>query len=290
MKYAELQATSNFSFLRGGSHPEELVEQADIYCYDAIAIVDRNSLAGIVRAHIVAKKLNVKFIPACRLDLLDGPSLLAYPTDRDAYGRLSALLTMGNLRAEKGECHLHKADVYAHREGTKFIIVPPDGLNERFDYDDAFKRNVKEYLAELGASVYIAATRSYSGDDAKRLARLAKLGVPMVATGDVHYHEAERRELQDILTCIREKCTIHTAGFRLHANAERFIKPIDELHRLFRQYPEAIENALTIADACQFSLDTLKYIEPEEKMIDGLTPQERLIKYTWAGAHHALWR
>ncbi len=284
MRYAELQTTSNFSFLRGGSHPEELVEQAAIYGYEAIAIVDRNSLAGIVRAHVVAKKLKLKFIPACRLDLLDGPSLLAYPTNRDAYGRLSALLTVGNLRAEKGECHLHKADVYAHQEGIKFIIIPPDELNTRFDYDDGFKRNVKEYKSEFGGNLYIAATRSYSGDDAKRLARLSKLGIPMVAVGDVHYHELARRELQDILTCIREKCTIHTAGFKLHANAERFIKPVDEIYRLFRDYPEAIENALAIADACQFSLDTLKYIEPEEKIIDGLTPQERLTKYTWDGA------
>lgn len=284
MRYAELQATSNFSFLRGGSHPEELVEQADIYGYEAIAITDRNSLAGIVRAHIAAKKLPVKFIPACRLDLLDGPSLLAYPTDITAYGRLSALLTVGNLRTKKGECHLYKADVYAHQEGIKFIIVPPDTLDARFDYDDDFKKDVKEYRAAFGNCLYVAATRSYSGDDAKRFFRLSQLGVPMVAVGDVHYHEAVRRELQDILTCIREKCTIHTAGFRLHANAERFIKPIDELQRLFRQYPEAIENTLLIADACTFSLDTLKYIEPEEKMMDGLTPQKRLIKYTWAGA------
>jgi len=284
MRYAELQTTSNFSFLRGGSHPEELVEQAAAYGYEAIAITDRNSLAGIVRAHIAAKKLAVKFIPACRLDLLDGPSLLAYPTDITAYGKLSALLTVGNLRAEKGECHIYKADVYAHREGIKFIVVPPDALDARFDYDDDFKKNVKEYRAEFGNSLYVAATRSYSGDDAKRLFRLSQLGVPMVATGDLHYHDAIRRELQDILTCIREKCTIHNAGFRLHGNAERYLKPVDELQRLFRAYPEAIENALKIADDCTFSLDTLKYIEPEEKMMDGLSPQERLIKYTWAGA------
>jgi error-prone DNA polymerase len=285
MKYAELQTTSNFSFLRGGSHPEELVEQAALYGYDAIAIVDRNSFAGIVRAHIVAKKLNIKFIPACRLDLLDGASLLAYPVDREAYGRLSALLTVGNLRAEKGECHLYKADVYTHKKGIKFIIVPPDELNARVDFDNGFMQTIKEYKAELNGSLYIAATHLYNGNDAKRLARLSKLGIPMVAVGDVHYHELARRELQDILTCIREKCTIHTAGFKLHANAERFIKSVDEINRLFRQYPEAIENALVIAEACQFSLDTLKYIEPEEKIIDGLTPQERLTKYTWAGAH-----
>jgi len=285
MDYAELQVTSNFSFLRGGSHPEEMVEQAAALGYAAIAITDRNSLAGIVRAHIVAKKSGVKFIPACCLDLLDGPGLLAYPTNREAYGRLSALLTLGNLRAEKGECHLYKADVYNYREGMLFIVVPPDALGSGFDFDEVFKAAVSEYKSVFGSSLYIAAIRSYSGDDAKRLFRLAQLGVPMVATGDVHYHQAERRELQDILTCIREKCTISNAGFRLHGNAERYLKPAEELQRLFRAHPEAIQNTLAIAEACTFSLDTLKYIEPEEAWVDGLSPMERLTKFTWDGAH-----
>ncbi|WP_183557882.1 error-prone DNA polymerase [Mucilaginibacter sp. SP1R1] len=284
MRYAELQVTSNFSFLRGGSHPEEVAEQAAALGYTAIAITDRNSLAGIVRAHIVAKKLGMKFIPACRLDLLDGPALLAYPTNRDAYGRLSALLTLGNLRTEKGDCQLYKADVYAYQEGIIFIIVPPDTLNTRFDFEEDFKATVTEYKQVFSNSLYVAAIRSYSGDDAKRLFRLAQLGVPMVATGDVHYHEPERRELQDILTCIRERCTIHTAGFKLHGNAERYLKPVEELHRLFRAYPEAIENSLAIAEACTFSLDTLKYIEPEEAIVDGEGPLERLTRFTWEGA------
>jgi error-prone DNA polymerase len=286
MKYAELQVTSNFSFLRGGSHPEELAAHAAGLNYTAIAITDRNSLAGIVRAHVAAKKLGLKFIPACRLDLLDGPSLLAYPTDREAYGRLSALLTLGNLRAEKGECHLYKADVYAHKQGIIFIIVPPDALNTRFDFDVGFKAAVAEYKKIFGTSLYIAAIRSYTGDDAKRLFRLAQLNVPMAATGDVHYHEAGRRELQDVLTCIREKCTIHHAGYKLHSNAERYLKPVEELHRLFRTYPEAIDNALKIAKSCTFSLDTLKYIEPEEAIVDGMEPMERLIKFTWDGARN----
>ncbi|RCH56886.1 error-prone DNA polymerase [Mucilaginibacter hurinus] len=297
-EYAELQVTTNFSFLRGGSHPDEMAEQAAALGYTAIAVTDRNSLSGIVRAHIAIKNINketteseretkpkIKFIPACRLDLLDGPGLLAYPTDRDAYGRLSALLTLGNLRAEKGECHLYKADVYAHKEGILFIMVPPDKLNARFDFDEDFKAAAAEYKAGLGAALYVAAIRSYSGDDAKRLFRLAQLGIPMAATGDVHYHETQRRELQDILTCIREKCTIHTAGFRLHSNAERYLKPIEEQHRLFRDYPQAIQNSLAIARACNFSLDTLKYIEPEEAIIDGMSPQERLTKFTFEGAH-----
>ena len=284
MEYAELYCTSNFSFLRGGSHPEELVEQAVAHGYAAVAITDRNSLAGIVRAHIVAKKLPIQFIPACRLDLLDGPSLLAYPTDRDAYGRLSALLTKGNLRAEKGACHLYQADVEEHSEGIWFVVIPPDELNAHFDFDNDFKAAVKAYQKTLG-NLYMAAVRCYSGDDAKRLHRLAGLGIPLVAVGDVHYHEPKRRELQDVLTCIREKCTIHNAGYRLHHNAERHLKPKEEMHRIFRQYPEAITNALVIAKACNFSLDSLKYIEPEEKIIDGFGPQARLAKCTWAGAH-----
>ncbi len=282
MSYIELQVTSNFSFLRGGSHPEELVEKAAELGYPRIAIADRNSVAGVVRAHLMAKNKGITIIPACRLDLLDGPSLLAYPTDILAWGRLCALLTLGNLRTEKGKCHLYRTDVFEHCSGIRFMVIPPDTLNERFDFDQPFKDAVKEYKTHL--DLYVAATRSYSGHDAKKMFRLAQLGVPLVATNDVHYHEAARRQLQDVVTCVREKCTIQTAGFKLHANAERYLKPTEEMQRLFRQYPEAIENIQVIADACTFSLDSLKYLEPEEPIIDGLSPQERLTKLTWEGA------
>lgn len=285
MEYAALQVTSNFTFLKGGSHPEELVEHAAGLGYTAIAITDRNTLAGIVRAHVAAKALPIRFIPACRLDLQDGHSLLAFPTDQKAYSRLSALLTLGNLRTEKGECHLYKADVYAHKEGILFVAIPPDRLGRLFEYADDFKRDIKEYQSNFGDALYVAATRSFRGDDAKRFYQLSRLGVPLVATGDVYYHEAARRELQDVLTCIDEKCTIHTAGYRLHANAEHYLKPIKEQYRLFMDYPQAIRNTLAIAKACTFSLDSLKYIEPEEKIVDGLNPQQRLVKYTWEGAH-----
>lgn len=288
MSYTELQITSNFSFLRGASHPEELVEQAVAYGYTSIAITDHNTLAGIVRAHVAAKTKGIRLIPGCCLHLLDGPALLAYPTDKEAYSRLSALLTLGNLRAEKGECHLYKADVYRHAEGMKFIAIPPATLTQTFDYDTAFVHHLKEYAKALGPHLYLGATRSYQGDDHKKLYRLARLSgrlsIPMVATNDVHYHEAERRELQDVLTCIREKCTIQTAGFKLHANAERYLKPIDEMQRLFRQYPEAIENTQVIAGACHFSLDMLKYVYPEESTTEGRTPQEELNFLTWQGA------
>ncbi len=123
MNYTELQVTSNFSFLRGASHPEELVQQAADLGYNAIAITDRNTFAGIVRAHAAAKKIGIKLIVGCRLDLLDGPGLLAYPTNKDAYSRLSNLLTVGNLRAEKGECYLYKADVYEHCKEEIYCIT-----------------------------------------------------------------------------------------------------------------------------------------------------------------------
>ncbi|MGH7237856.1 MAG: PHP domain-containing protein, partial [Candidatus Saccharimonadales bacterium] len=284
MSYTALQVTSNFSFLRGGAHPEELAEQAAKLGYTAMAITDRNSMAGVVRAHQAAKAAGIRFIPACRLDLLDGPSLLAYPADIGAWGRLCALLTKGNLRTEKGQCDLYKQDVFEHKQDIKFIAVPPEKLNTRFDFDSSFKDALKEYQAVFGANLYLAATRSYSGDDAKRFHRLSQFGVPMVATNDVHYHEPARRELQDVQTCIREKCTIYNAGFRLYANAERYLKPVDELERLFRQYPDALARTQEIADACRFSLDTLKYLEPEWVSPDGRTADEHLAAYTWAGA------
>jgi error-prone DNA polymerase len=286
MSYSELQVTTNFTFLRGGSHPEELVMQAAALGHTKIAITDRNSVAGVVRAHLAARPDNVdiKIIPACRLDLLNGASLLAYPTDMDAWSRLSGLLTRGNLRAEKGQCHLYKQDVYEHAKGIKFIAVPPESLNSRFDFDETFKADLKEYREAFGHELYLAASRAYNIDDAKRLHRLAQSGIPIVATNDVHYHEAARRQLQDVVTCVREKCTIHNAGFKLNANAERYLKSTDEMERLFRQYPDAIARTAEIAEACRFSLDTLKYIEPEEPNTDGLTPQQRLTKFTWQGA------
>lgn len=289
MSYTELHSTSNFSFLRGGSHPEELVAQAAALGYTEIAITDYNTLAGIVRAHVAAKKAGIRLIVGCRLELLDGPPLLAYPTDKDAYARLSGLLSTGNLRAEKGKCYLYKADVYKHAEGMRFIALPPLSLNESFEFEGSFITALREYRERLGSALYVGMSRSYQANDNKRLYRLAQLSeelnIKLVATNDVHYHNLERRQLQDILTCIREKCTIHSAGFRLHQNAERYLKPADEMQRLFRQYPEALEASIEIGDACQFSLDSLTYIYPEEITTGGRTPQEELEKLAWEGAH-----
>jgi len=288
MKYSEFQVTTNFSFLRGASHPEELVEQAAVYGYDKIAIADRNTFAGIVRAHAAARKKEIKIIPGCRLDLLDGQSLLAYPTDKEAYSGLCSLLTVGNLRAEKGECQLYKEDVYTYAKGIKFIAVPPDSLNTSFNFDNSFEIVLKEYCEAFGENLYIAATRRYHGDDNKYLYRIAQLSsrfdIPMIATNDVHYHIPKRRQLQDILTCIREKCTIYNVGYRLHPNAERYLKPEQEMLRLFRQYPGSIGKTQELAEACQFSLDSLQYEYPVEITSEGRTPQEELTHLAWNGA------
>ena len=283
MSYVELQVTSNFSFRCGGSHPEELVDQAADLGYDAIGITDRNTFAGVVRAYQVAKDRNIRLVPGVRLDLLDGPSLLAYPTDKAAYARLSALLTLGNLRAEKEKCHISKKDVYAHAEGSYFIIIPPDQLTQDFEFEFVFTRHVQDYQQNL-PHLYIAATKYYTGDDAKRLFLLTELGIRLVATNDVHYHHPNRRELQDVLTCIREKCTIFNAGYKLHQNAERHLKEKQEMERLFRNYPEAISNARHIADACRFDLKSLKYKYPSELTTEGRTPQQQLEYLTWKGA------
>lgn len=288
MIYTELQVTSNFSFLRGASHPEELVAHAAALGYSAIAITDYNTLAGVVRAHAAARKHDIRIIPACRLVLQDGPDLLAYPTDKAAYARLSALLTTGNLRTEKGKCALYTKDVYAHKEGILFLLIPPDRLNKMYDFEADFYQSAAAYKDLFGQSLYLAASCNYLGHDAKRLYRIAQLAsscnIPMVATNEVHYHCPERRMLQDILTCIREKKTIYNAGFLLHQNAERYIKPHKEMLRLFRQYPDAIARTQDIEKQCRFSLDSLQYVYPEELTSEGRTPQEELTYLAWKGA------
>jgi error-prone DNA polymerase len=284
--YAELQATSNFSFLRGSSHPDELVRQAALLGLAAIAITDRNSFAGIVRAHQATKEAGIRLVVGVRLDLQDGTSLLAFPEDRAAYGRLTTLLTLGKRRAPKGECHLDYADVVAHGEGLVVVLLPPEGADRT---SLVTHRTVAARVAsDFPGRAYLAAQHHYRGDDSRRLHRLAAIardaGLKLLATGDVLYHAPERRPLQDVVTCIREHCTIATAGFRLAANAERHLKPAREMARLFRGHEEALTASLEIVQRCRFSLDELKYEYPEVPVPPGMTPQSRLAQLAWDGA------
>jgi error-prone DNA polymerase len=278
-RYAELQVASNFSFLRGASHPAELVLRAKELGLAAVAIADRNTLAGIVRAHAAAREAEFRLIVGARLDFQDGPSLLAFPTDRAAYGRLSQLLTDGKRRAPKGECHLGQADLLAYGDGQQLIALPPEA-----PCDTAFAGWLRSLGQRFPGAVHLAAHYLYRGDDAKRLVRLGELadgaGVPLVGTNDVHAHVPERRPLQDVLTCIREGCTLTEAGFRLDANAERHLKSADEMARLFRLRPEAVENSLAIVERCRFSLGELTYEYPAEPVPEGRTPQEELMRLT----------
>jgi error-prone DNA polymerase len=284
--YAELQVTSNFSFLRGASHPDELVVAAAALGHSAIAITDRNSFAGIVRAHQAAITVGIRLVVGVRLDLADGASLLAYPEDRTAYGRLTRLLTLGKRRAPKGKCHLDYADVVDYGAGQIVVVLPPE-LDDpaAFTGFEAFAARV---AADFAGRAYLAAHHLYRGDDARRLARLAaiagKTGLPLLALNDVLYHTPERRKLQDVATCIREHCTIAEAGFRLIANAERHLKSAREMTRLFHGYEDAVACSLEIVTRCRFSLAELRYEYPEEPVPEGMMPQQRLAELTWEGA------
>ena len=289
-RYAELQAASNFSFLRGASHPGELVTTAGALELDAVGICDRNTLAGAVRAWAQARDLReggakVRALTGCRLDFADGtPSLLVYPSDREAYGRLTRLLTLGQRRAKKAACELNRDDFCDHAQGQLVLVVPPDRL------DDAFGRDLTRIAHEL-PDVWLAAARRYGSRDLKRLSQLAALAeaarAPMVATNDVLYHGPERRPLQDVLTCIREGCTIHDAGLRLQANAERHLKTAAEMARLFTRFPGAVEHSVEIADRIGFDLGELSYEYPDEPVPPGKTAIQHLRDLSWAGAH---WR
>jgi error-prone DNA polymerase len=290
VSYAEIGVTSNFSFLRGASHPQEYVQMASEYGLNAIGIADHNTLAGVVRAYSELENPELKHKPkllaGSRIVFMDGtPDILVYPRNRAAYGRLCQLLTRGKRGedVEKGECHLKLDDVLDFAEGQLLVLALP----HRFDPAQA-----GNLLARLKASdaeaVWLAASLVYRGDDRRRLARLARLAqtakVPLLATNEALYHHPARRSLQDVLTCIREKTTIDAIGRRLQANAERHLKPAEEMARLFCDYPEAIAETVRFARRIEFSLDQLKYQYPDEPVPPGKTAQQHLEDLTWEGA------
>src|ERR1700739_950431 len=227
--YAELAVTTNFSFLRGASHPDEMVATAAALNLSAIGIADCNSFAGVVRAYDEARKHDIKLVVGVRLATVDGFEVLVYPTDRAAYGRLCRLLTAGNLKAKKGECHLAFEEILAVSDGQMLIALPPLDL-----FSSPASRGRKDFISHLSALAHVAPGRTFlagthyhRGEEPRRLGLLAELGArvgaPLVAVNDVLYHAPERRPLAAVVGCIRDKCTVAEAGLRLTVNAERHL-------------------------------------------------------------------
>ncbi len=280
MNYAEPIAATNFSFLRGASHPADLVETAIDLGYTGIGIADINSVAGVVRAWGALKAAReagreagrataFKLITGARLVFADGtPDIIAYPTTRAAWGQLTRLLSLGNLRAKKGECELHFADLLHWCEGLALIVLPI-----RRGREDNRLRQLRQKTDHL----WIGATMNRAGRDKRQLAELAALsartGIPLIATNDVLYATREQRPLHDILTCIREKTTLQKAGRLLATNGERHLKLPSEMARLFRDAPDATMQTQRFFDCVNFDLSQLSYDYPHEPIPPGYTPQ-----------------
>jgi error-prone DNA polymerase len=323
--YAELATASNFSFLRGASHPKDLVLTAILRGYAGLGLADRNTVAGVVRAWSALKELrceglappdrirsggspgeiafiedplndpalsqevkqraaDFRLLTGTRLVFNDGtPDVIAYPETRAGWGRLTRLLTLGNRRARKGECEIGLRDLLADAEGLLLIIMPPDQL--------AGLETVVARVAEAApGAVWLGAAMHRRGDDRRRLVRLkamaARTGAPLLALNDVLYAAPQDRDLQDVLTCIREGVTIESAGLRLETNAERWLKPVAAMARLFRDAPEAAVETTVLLSRATFDLSDLSYQYPEEPIPPGWDPQAWLEDLT--GRHAAM--
>src|SRR6266496_5714875 len=274
--YAELHCLSNFTFLLGASHPEELVKRAAGLGYSALAVTDECSLAGAVRAHVAAKEVGLPLVIGSEIRLNDGPKLVMLATDRESYGNLSELITRGRRRSKKGSYSLGRSDLDGALPGCLVLLVP-DG-----------KRDVEHarFVAERFAGrAWIAAELLLGPDDRARLGELRELGkssgLPLVAAGDVHMHVRSRRRLQDTLTAIRLRTTVQACGHALHPNAERHLRL---RMRLAQIYPaELLAETVRVAERCRFSLDELRYEYPEELVPAGETPSSHLRKLTEKG-------
>jgi error-prone DNA polymerase len=337
LSYAELHCRTNFSFLEGASHPDELVQTAAQLGYRALAVTDRNSLAGVVRAHVAAKEVGLKLLIGAEVTPIDAPPAVLLATDRNAYGRLCRLLTRGRTNAPKGECRLTFDDIAEHAEGLLACVAPPftaavaleskpscsprplDGRGVGDGGEDWATRDARppipdpspargeggreyrgrefpersavcldHYREAFSGRCYVLAELHHGPDDRLLLAQLRELAraarLPLVAANDVHYHEPQRRFLQDVLTAIREGTPVARLGDRLFPNGERYLKSPEEMARLFAECPEAVSRTCEVAARCTFSLDELRYEYPEELCPPGMTAIAHLTQLTWQGA------
>ncbi|MBH9536399.1 error-prone DNA polymerase [Novosphingopyxis sp. YJ-S2-01] len=315
--FVELGLMSPFSFLRGASDAVDMAVRALELGYDALGIADINTMAGVVRHHVELSTAKVRPVIGCRIETTEGLAFFAYPETRAAYGRLCALISAGRMATPEGDwqdkdvCQISLAMLERHAEGVHLVLLPPADWEERFAIetlpqpDDGEEGStlrlvhsapltgtIETLLPHLAARLpsmrHIAAAWLYRGDDIARINRLDALaranGLAILATNDVHYSAPDRRPLQDVMTCIREKVLLKDAGYLLHANAERHLKSPQEMVRLFALWPHAITAARDLADACTFALTELHYEYPEDPVPHGRDADEHLADLAWAGA------
>jgi error-prone DNA polymerase len=290
--YAELHVKTNFSFLEGASHPDELVQRAAELGYAALAVTDRQSLAGVIRAHVAAKEAGLKLLVGAEITPDDGLPLVLLPTDRASYGRLARLLTRGRLRAEKGHCRLAQSELAEAAEGLIACVIPqPEAAahwQSQWHPAAAIVDAVRLYRELFGDRCYLLAEVHRGPDDRQWLKRLVDLSrrsrVPLAAGGDVYYHAAGRKALHDVLTATRLGTTVAGAAGHLFPNAQRHLKTPGEMAAALAAAPGAVERTREIADRVGFSLDQLRYEYPRELTPEGESPIHYLSRLAWAGA------
>lgn len=282
MTYVELQVASHFSFLRGVSSAEELFMAAAMLGYPALGLTDRNTVGGLVKALRAGRDTGVRLVTGCRLDLMDGSSLLVWPEDKAGWSRLTRLLTTGKSRidrkkGEKGQCFLHWEDVEAWNEGLVAALIPDEA-------DRASEIALAQMVDIFGSRGHLTLTHRRRPGEAARLHALDALaksyGLRSLATGDVLYAGPDKRMLHDVVTAIREHCTIDELGFRRERYADRYLKSPEEMERRFRDFPDAVRATADIAERCIFNLRDLSYQYPDEVVMSGRTPQAALEKLT----------
>jgi error-prone DNA polymerase len=273
--FAELGARTNFTLLDGASHPAEMVAQAAMLGHAGIGVCDLNSLAGVVRAHVAAKEMKLRFVVGARIVLDDGAAYLAWPTNRESYGRLTKLLSLGRMRAPKGQCEISRAELLDHAEGWVMAAIPqafPDAA-----FAARLKSDARDLRDRLALPLLCSAAVICDGADRQRLETLATMaavaGAGLLATTDPRYHHPSRRRLADVLTAIRLGTPVDRIGLSADRNCERCLKSADEMARLFAAYREALDNTIRVLDACSgFSLDQLRHEYPDEILEPGRTP------------------
>jgi error-prone DNA polymerase len=277
--FAELGARTNFTLLDGASHPAEMVATAAMLGHAGIGVCDRNSLAGVVRAHVAAKDLKLRFVVGTRLVLDDDATYLTWPTDRASYGRLTKLLSLGRMRTPKGQCQISRAEMLDHADGWVMAAVPPSLPDARFA--ERLQADARDLRDRLTRPLLCSAAVIYDGADRYRLETLTAIGAAagtgLLATTDPRYHHPDRRRLADVLTAIRLGVPVDRIGFAADRNGERCLKSATEMARLFAAHPAALDNTLRVLDACAgFSLDQLRHEYPDEILEPGRTPLQTL--------------